>query len=157
MSRFPTPDVCARDVMDAVPLVMRFVRGQMRRRGALSVSVPQFRALNFVNRHPGTSLADVAAHLGVTPATASVIVDRLVRRGLIVRTSDPRERRRVVLTLTRLGTRRFAAARSATRRRMARHFAGMSPAQLRTVSAASGLLARVFREVTRDGVEPAGR
>jgi DNA-binding MarR family transcriptional regulator len=138
--------------MDAVPLVMRFVRGEMRRRGALFVSVPQFRVLNFVNRHPKTSLTDVAAHLGVTPATASVLVDRLVRRELIGRAADPRERRRVVLTLTRLGSRRFAAARSVTRRRVARNLAGMSAAELRTISAASGLLARVFREVNRDGV-----
>lgn len=153
MTRSLSPDQCARDVMDAVPLVMRFVRGEMRRRGALSVSVPQFRVLNFVNRHPRASLADVAAHLGVTPATASVIVDRLVRRGLVARTPDPRERRRVVLTLTRLGTRRFAEARAVTRRRVARTLAGMSTAELRTISTASGLLARVFREVDRDGLK----
>jgi len=152
MPRALTPNLCARDVMDAVPLVMRFVRGEMRRPGALFVSVPQFRVLNFVNRHPKTSLTDVAAHLGVTPATASVIVDRLVRRELVARTADPRERRRVVLTLTRLGTRRFAAARSVTRRRVAHNLAGMSAVELRTVSVAAGLLARVFREVNRDGV-----
>ncbi len=140
-----TPDVCARDVMDAVPLVMRFVRGEMRRR-ALLVSVPQFRALTFVHRHPGASLTDVAAHLGVTPPTASAIVDRLVRRKLLARAADPRERRRIIITLTGVGTRGLAQARSATRRRMARVLARMSPAELKTVSSASGLLARVFRE-----------
>jgi DNA-binding MarR family transcriptional regulator len=139
--------------MDAVPLVMRFVRGEMRRRGALFVSVPQFRVLNFVSRHPKTSLTDVAAHLGVTAATASVIVERLVRRGLVARTAHPQERRRVNLTLTPLGTRRFAQARSTTRRRVARNLAGMSAVELRTISAGSRLLYSVFREVNRDGTK----
>ncbi len=132
--------------MDAVPLVMRFVRGEMRRESAPFVSVPQFRALTFVHRHPGTSLTDVSAHLGVMPPTASAIVDRLVRRGLVSRTADPRERRRIILRLTRAGTHRLAQARSTTRRRMARALAGMSPAELRTISSASGLLGRVFKE-----------
>src|SRR5262245_33234833 len=66
---------CARDVMDAVPLVMRVIRAEMRRRGGFA-TVPQLRALGVIRRRPGASLSDVAAHLGVTPATASVLIDR---------------------------------------------------------------------------------
>src|SRR5213593_56534 len=91
-------DRCAREILETVPLVMRVVRGEMRRQGAHLVSVPQFRALAFVERHPGASLAGVAEHLGVTAPTASTIVDRLVRRRLVGRVPDPAERRRVVLS-----------------------------------------------------------
>src|SRR4030095_202159 len=76
-----TADRCARDVMEIVPVVMRVIRAEMRLRGGRCASVPQLRALGLVHRHPGASLTEVAVHLGVTPATASVLVDRLVRRG----------------------------------------------------------------------------
>src|SRR5881409_3039307 len=86
-------------------MAMRVVRSEMRHQGALVVSVPQFRALAFVERHPGVSLAGVAEHLGVTAPTASTIVERLVRRRLVGRVPDPEERRRVVLSLTPAGGR----------------------------------------------------
>src|SRR5262245_18273975 len=110
---------CARGVMESVPVVMRVIRAEMRSRGGRFASVPQLRALGLVHRRPGASLTDVATHLGVTPATASVLVDRLVRRGLLHRDAHPRERRRISLSLTRDGTRHLRAARAETRRRLA--------------------------------------
>ena len=77
-----TPEQCARQVVETTPLVMRFIRLQVRKSGAFT-SMPQFRALNFLYRHPGASLSSLADHLGVTLPTASVIVDRLVHRGLL--------------------------------------------------------------------------
>jgi hypothetical protein len=59
-----TPDLCAREVMETVPLVMRFIRTEMRSRRAPSLSVPQFRVLTFLSRRPGAPLSSVAEHLG---------------------------------------------------------------------------------------------
>ncbi|HSB81119.1 MAG TPA: MarR family transcriptional regulator, partial [Candidatus Methylomirabilis sp.] len=94
-----TPNACARTVMETVPLVMRFIRGEMRRQSAPLLSVPQFRALAFLHQRPGACLFAVADHLGVSRPTASTIIDRLVRRGLVARSVDPHERRRVILRL----------------------------------------------------------
>jgi DNA-binding MarR family transcriptional regulator len=110
-----TPDACARTVMEMVPMVMRFIRAGMRRNRASSLSVPQLRALAFLDHNPGSCLFHVADHLGVTTPTASVIVDRLVRRGLLRRSEDPQERRRLVLMLTGRGSRHLEQARRATR------------------------------------------
>jgi MarR family transcriptional regulator, organic hydroperoxide resistance regulator len=41
----------------------------------------------------GLRVADLADRLGITPATASHLVDRLVERGLVDRRVDPRDRR----------------------------------------------------------------
>lgn len=139
-----TASQCARDVMDAVPLVMRFIRTEMRRGGERFASVPQFRTLAFVDRNPGTSLTDVAMHLGVTPATASALVDRLVRRGLLTRDSHPHERRRVTLSLTRTGARHLNDARAATRRRLEQALASLSAPDLAAISAGASLLRQVF-------------
>lgn len=41
----------------------------------------------------GLRISDLARLLGVTPATASTLVDRLVERGLVERREDPHDRR----------------------------------------------------------------
>ena len=49
----------------------------------------------------------LAEHLGVSSATASATVDRLVQRKLIERSEHPHERRFVELKLSKLGTVHF--------------------------------------------------
>jgi DNA-binding MarR family transcriptional regulator len=141
-----TPDACAHAVMETVPMVMRFIRAEMRRHGAPLLSVPQLRALAFLHRNPGACLFHVADHLGVTRPTASVIVDRLVRRGLLARSEDPRERRRIVLTLTPKGRRLLEQARSATRSWMAGVLAPLSRATLRQIEEGVSLLGSAFKQ-----------
>ncbi len=141
-----TSDACARTVMETVPMVMRFIRTEMRRNGASALSVPQLRALSFLDRNPGSCLFHVADHLGVTTPTASVIVDRLVRRGLLLRSEDPQERRRLVLTLTPKGSRHLEQARSATRTWIAEVLAPLPRPALRRIEEGISLLGSVFRQ-----------
>lgn len=137
---------CAREVLDTVPQIMRVVRREMRREGGPLISVPQFRALAYVRRHPGGGLSGVAGHLGVAPPTASAIVDRLVRRGLVDRVSDPAERRRVVLTLTPAGARLLARLRARAQQRVTVRLARVPAAELRRITAALAALGHLLRE-----------
>lgn len=142
-----TPEQCAAEVIDAVPLVMQFMRAEMRRQGGTDLlSVPQFRALRFLSQYPGTSLSDLAEHLGVTRATASSIVERLVRRGLIERVEHPQERRRNVHTLTPSGSEHLQKARDATRSRLAGVLAELPEANLLQVVEGVTLLKEVFKD-----------
>lgn len=145
-----TPEACARAVMETVPMVMRCIRAEMRCHGAPLLSVPQFRALAFLDRNPGACLSSVADHLGVTTATASVIIDRLVRRGLLVRAADPRERRRLVLTLTPAGVQHLERARSATRSWMAEVLAPLAPTCLHRIAEGIDILWGAFHEAHPD-------
>lgn len=79
---------------------MRVLRHEMRREVGEALSVPQFRVLAFLGRNGGRSLSTVAEFIAVAAASASAMVERLVRRGLVVREGDPKERRRVRLRLT---------------------------------------------------------
>jgi DNA-binding MarR family transcriptional regulator len=56
-----------------------------------------------------TMLTDLAEHLGVTPATMSIAVGRLVEQGYVTRVLDPVDRRKVQLRLTEAGVRICAA------------------------------------------------
>ena len=94
---------------------MRAIRREMRAAASPALTVPQLRALLFVNRNPEVNLSKVAEHLGVGVTGASGLVDRLVRHGLLARETDPNERRRIQLTVTPDGRARLDAAVSATR------------------------------------------
>jgi DNA-binding MarR family transcriptional regulator len=51
------------------------------------------------------SLNDLARHIGVTPGTMSLTIDRLERKGYVVRLRDSADRRRVQLRLSPAGVR----------------------------------------------------
>jgi DNA-binding MarR family transcriptional regulator len=142
-----TPELCAREVMETVPLVMRFIRTEMRSRRAPLLSVPQFRVLTFLSHEPGAPLSSVAEHLGVTRSTASAIVDRLVRRQLVSRTVHPQERRCVVLTLTTAGAQHLQQARAAACAHIAQVLAGLSAADLLQVTEGLALLGKACKGI----------
>ena len=143
---------CAHAVMHTVPAVMRAIRAEMRRNGAPLLSIPQVRTLAYLHRSPGSCLFHLAEHLGVTRPTASAIVERLVRRGMVNRAEDPRERRRVVLRLTPLGLEHFRRTRRATQNWMATVLSRLSPADLRRVMKGVAALRVSFDgAVTRNG------
>ena len=52
-----------------------------------------------------TTLNDLARHMGVTPATMSVAIDRLEGKGYVSRLRDAADKRRVHLRLTTAGVR----------------------------------------------------
>jgi DNA-binding MarR family transcriptional regulator len=125
-------DECARQVLETVPLVMRTVRAEMRRRRTADLSVPQFRTLNFLNRQAGASLSQVAEHIGLTLPSMSLLVEGLVERKLILRNTHAADRRRVTLTLTARGQSVLEAAHGATQAALAEKLAALS-AQDRTI------------------------
>jgi len=131
--------------MATIPAIMQFIRTEMRSQREPSLSVPQFRVLEFLSRHPGASLSDVAEHVGVTRASASTMTDRLVQQGLVNRAEDPQERRHVMLSLTSIGSDRLTQMRDVTRRRIAALLDELPPEELAAVATGVAALARLFK------------
>lgn len=145
-----TPERCATEVMETIPLVMQFLRAETRSHGSPSLSVPQFRTLAFLYRYPGSSLSSLAEHLGVTRPTASAITERLVQRGFIDRTEHPKERRQVVLKLTEAGLSHFQQLRGKTRAKIAQMFEGLSEAQRIQIVEGLAVLSNIFEEAVSE-------
>ena len=137
-------DVCAREVLDTVPMVMGAIRATMRAHRAADLSVPQFRALGFLNRHPGASLGDIADHIGLTLSAISRLVDDLVERGLVLRETSPTDRRYITLALTPEGRLMLETMRQATQVDLMARLASLSDDEQATIVAAMGALRRVF-------------
>jgi MarR family transcriptional regulator, organic hydroperoxide resistance regulator len=73
------------------------------------VSLRHVQILDHLDEITALTLSDLADHLGVTPSTTSIAIDRLAKRGYVSRTPDVVDRRRVHLRLTAAGARVCAA------------------------------------------------
>jgi MarR family transcriptional regulator, lower aerobic nicotinate degradation pathway regulator len=108
--------------------------------------------LTSVARFGPLSQSQLAAYLGIERQQMVNLVDHLVRAGLVVRTGDPADRRRLRITLTASGRRVRKEAVAAARRHEQTAFGGLSPDEqeqltgllLRLVP--SGHFARLFAE-----------
>lgn len=133
----------ARQVVESVPTIMRLIRSGVRKGGI--ISLPQLRVLGFVSRNPGAGVSDVAAHLDVTNPTASALVDRLVKKNLLVRKEDPTERRRTLLTLTDSGAKVLEEARNKAQLLVAQVLETQTPEQLSKINEGLAILAEATK------------
>jgi DNA-binding MarR family transcriptional regulator len=143
----PEAQATAAQVMQVLPRVMDAMRLAMRAQLDGPLTVPQFRCLNFIDRHPGCSLSAVAGFLGVTLATASAMVDRLVRAGHLSALGDPTDRRRTALQLCDSGQAVLRQMRRRTCDDLARSLAGCSPAELQSLAAGLQVLQTAFEPI----------
>jgi DNA-binding MarR family transcriptional regulator len=70
-----------------------------------AVSAHQASVLDHLDDVEATSLLELAKHMGVTPSTMSLTVDRLERSGYVTRSRSETDRRSVELRLTPSGVR----------------------------------------------------
>ena len=145
-SNSPTSADCARQVLDVVPAVMRPLRQQMRSHRAAGLSIPQFRALCFVERYDGASLSAVAEHLDLSLPTVSRMINGLVERGYMQRRSSEDDRRHMSLSLRPRGQAVMKAARQATQQFLADKFRDLSAAQREALCVAMHALHEVFEQ-----------
>lgn len=60
----------------------------------------QLIALHFISALAPVTLTELAEALGTKPPATSAMVDRLIQAGLVCRTPDPQDRRRIQLAVT---------------------------------------------------------
>jgi DNA-binding MarR family transcriptional regulator len=127
-----------------MPRVFNAVRGAVKRQNKLEVNVPQFRALIFLQQHAGESLSALAEFLGLSLPAASKLADGLVKRGMLQRQSDPADRRRLVLRLSRKGDALLLGAQDAVRRHLAGMLGRIQPESLEVLAEALVVLQNSF-------------
>jgi DNA-binding MarR family transcriptional regulator len=105
----------------------------MRIHRSNDLTVPLFRTLMFLERHPGVSLMDLAGHLGLTSPSVCKIVDGLVARTMVMRQHSDMDRRKISLALTDEGQKVLDEARTSTQARLAGLLVPLSAEQCETV------------------------
>ncbi len=139
-----TTEECARELLEVVPLVMRDIRAQMRSRRTPDITVPQFRTLAFVDRNAGSSLSDVANHMGLALPSMSKLADDLLKKGLITREEQPADRRRVKLAVTSRGLSILETSRKGTLASLSEKLAGISADDKAAIAEVMQTLRSVF-------------
>jgi DNA-binding MarR family transcriptional regulator len=139
-----SPNKCAYEVLEVVPLIMRALVSEIRRHRGPDLSVPQLRTLAFLNVHEGACLSEVGEHIGLTLPSMSKMVDGLVVRNFVLRHNDSTDRRRVVLALTEGGRGALQAARETTQAFLAGRLAALPESQLAAIVNAMGVLRPLF-------------
>jgi DNA-binding MarR family transcriptional regulator len=138
------PELSAREILETVPAVMRFIRDQVRGRRAAALSLPQFRTLVFLSRVKNSSLSAVAGHLGLSLPAMSRLVNGLVAGRLVGRQTVSTNRRQIALTLTAQGRATLEKARGEIRLQLAEAVKNLSMIEQKSILRAMGILQKVF-------------
>ncbi len=93
------------------------------------VTLPQWRALAEIHRSEAISQVALAGCIDTDPMTLSGILDRLEKRGLIVRFADPNDSRAKLARLTEAGQDLVTTARSLGRELYENALMGVPPAE----------------------------
>lgn len=86
----------------------------------VDVTLPQYRALVVLAYTGAQRTIDLAAELNVNSSTATRLVDRLMRRSLVVREVHPEDRRATNVAITQAGRRVIQAVTNARREEVRR-------------------------------------
>jgi DNA-binding MarR family transcriptional regulator len=114
---------------------------------AEEVTLPQYRSLVVLASRGPQSVAELAEGVGVTPPTATRMCDRLVRKGLVRRRADRRDRRAVRIALTGEGRRLVDSVTRRRRREIARLLGSIPTEAQRSLVESLQLLAEAGGEV----------
>lgn len=136
--------ICAGELLEVVPLIMRAMRAEVRSHRAPELSLPQFRALAFIGRNEGAMLADVANFLGLTPPSASRLVDGLVSVKYVTRKMDTEDRRKNSLSLSGTGRARYEVILRQARTFLSDRVSGLTEQQLQEIISAMKRLREIF-------------
>jgi len=137
-------NTCAHELMDTAPQIVQAIRVEMRRGRGSDISIPQFRAMRFVQVHPESSLSHLAEHLGLTLPSVSKLVDGLVKQKLVTRKESSADRRKLTLVLTQTGADIVDSARATAQANLAQKIKQLSDDDLEVIVQAMQLLRPIF-------------
>jgi DNA-binding MarR family transcriptional regulator len=125
-----------RAYLDAVALIEP-LQGRIWR--AAELTLTQLRALRRLREAPKTT-GELGRDLGLAPASMTRVVDRLEERGLVARTRDAEDRRRVLVAIRPDGERLLGETRLLEGSSIRRAIEQMEPSERRRVTEALQLL-----------------
>ena len=128
------------------PVLLRLGRELRREVHQFGVTGGQALLLGAISTNPGLSLKDLAESERMSPAAMSGHVDRLVKAGLVFRTRDQVDRRRIGLTLTPDGVALLARVRSQRTAWLAQRLRRLQPEQVRAIDEATDAIAALLEE-----------
>ena len=154
----PVAENAESDVGSALLDALRAVGRELRvaeREAEQQVGLPpaQVHTLRQLGERPAASLAELAERTHTDPSSASIVVQRLVERGLVARTAASDDRRRTELAVTSAGRAVLRRAPFSAADRVAEALAEIGPQRAATLTRGLEALARALRTAGEDESE----
>lgn len=112
-----------------------FSIGRRMRDGKQRFSMLHFQTLRYIKEQGKPFMQDVARHLCVTPPAATLLIEGLVKDGLVSRSFDKKDRRVVHLALTKEGKAFLARGIRARMKKLTQLFAVLTRTERATFTA----------------------
>jgi DNA-binding MarR family transcriptional regulator len=139
------PNDVAAALLASVSLLLRRMR-HIKVPGALKIQ--ERTALSRLDRGGPATSAELARQEQISPQSMGAILGALEKRGLIERSADPNDGRRIVLSLTRAGRQVVQDKRNEQAERIARALeSDFTRAERRQLAAAAPLLERLAQRI----------
>ncbi len=81
-------------------IIARHLSGDLRIIEMEDISVPQLYAIKAMQQYDGMNITELSEILGVSPPSASTMVDRLVEKGILTRERSKKDRRKVIIGIS---------------------------------------------------------
>jgi DNA-binding MarR family transcriptional regulator len=114
---------------DALTQAVRRARGAQGGTGEEGLTLSQYGLLEGLSGRRAARVQELAAHAGVTPSTATRILDALERRGIVQRVRSREDRRGVAVSLTDVGERLLFTQQDWLRGRQRAFFDSLPPVE----------------------------
>ncbi|MEI6521404.1 MAG: MarR family transcriptional regulator [bacterium] len=127
-------------VMETVMMLMRVMRREMRRHQPAELTMTQFRTMRILRHHPDISLSHLAEHMDITHASASTLIDVLVKHSMVSREYSAVDRRKIMIKLTDTGLFTLDSVWQATQKRLSKLLSKLNITDRDTVAKAMEIL-----------------
>ncbi len=97
------------DLMNALQLLEKKIAVALMYSG---LRVPQFRILELLDACGEATVTEMSKRMNITRATASVMINELIKAGIVATVENPSDRRSFHINLTELGRNKLNVARS---------------------------------------------
>jgi DNA-binding MarR family transcriptional regulator len=142
----------AQEILDALRRIVRVLRESSRAaEHRVGLSGAQLFVMSALKREPQLSINELAARTRTHQSTVSVVVSRLVERGLVAREASAADGRKLVLKLTRLGRALLRRAPDAAQERLIDGIDAMSSTERKSLAR---LLAHLIAAMELEGEKP---
>lgn len=144
-----TPDADAAATADRFELVARRLHeliGETPADWSDDLTKLQLRVLSLIARREPISVRDIGSGFGISPASASAVIDRMARLGLVTRREDIADRRRKLVELHGRGRAILDQREASGRRRLRELIERMSPSGREALLTALEEMVRVYEE-----------
>jgi DNA-binding MarR family transcriptional regulator len=132
------------EVADELATGVSLLRRRLRQLPATEeASDPEIAALSRLDRGGPATNSDLARAERISPQSMNSTLAGLEARGLVVRSTDPADRRRVVLTLTEAGLDAVRHRRAVRRQQIAAALSQLAPEEVAALHAAAPVFARL--------------